>query len=221
MKKCITHLCMHISQTQNLWLWPKCPPLAFSVAEMSVAEMSGPKRPRPKCPWPKCPSTVESASKVVTPLTPIVSPPPLVRVFSDVLVAFLYFVSGKYQNMEKPLKYQRRLGLHHHQQQQSKWRRPHRWWGLWMWLCPYCWCQEFFVLRSSSDKGWLHEPTKCFYIKKMSRNHLKMIISQKNFHCFFFHWKNGSQKHFILCKYQFNTVRGNTPNTPKTPPNHI
>ena len=42
-------------------IWPKCPPLAFSmaetsVAEMSVAEMSGPKRPRPKCPWPKCPT---------------------------------------------------------------------------------------------------------------------------------------------------------------------
>ena len=42
----------------------------------------------------------------------------LVRVFSDVLVAFLYFdichyifVSGKYQNMENPLKHQRRLGL--------------------------------------------------------------------------------------------------------------
>ena len=35
----------------------------------------------------------------------------LVRVFSDVLVAFLYFDIGKYQNMEKPLKHQRRLGL--------------------------------------------------------------------------------------------------------------
>ena len=44
----------------------------------------------------------------------------LVRVFSDVLVDFLYFDichyrteqnSGKYQNMEKPLKHQRRLGL--------------------------------------------------------------------------------------------------------------
>ena len=40
----------------------------------------------------------------------------LVRVFSDVLVAFLYFdichlFSGKYQNMEKPLKHQRRVGL--------------------------------------------------------------------------------------------------------------
>ena len=37
-------------------IWPKRPPLAFSVAETSVAEMSGPKRPRPKCPWPKCPT---------------------------------------------------------------------------------------------------------------------------------------------------------------------
>ena len=27
--------CMHTSQTQNLWLWPKHPPLAFSVAKMS------------------------------------------------------------------------------------------------------------------------------------------------------------------------------------------
>ena len=43
--KCITLLCIHTSQTQNLWLWPKRPPLAFSVAETSVAEMS----------WPKCP----------------------------------------------------------------------------------------------------------------------------------------------------------------------
>ena len=42
--------------THNLWFWPKRPPLAFSMAEMSVAEMSGPKRPRPKCPWPKCPT---------------------------------------------------------------------------------------------------------------------------------------------------------------------
>ena len=39
-KKCITNLCMHTSQTQDLWLWPKCPPSAFSVAEMSVANMS-------------------------------------------------------------------------------------------------------------------------------------------------------------------------------------
>ena len=33
--------------------------------------------------------------------------------FSDVLVAFLYliFATGKYQNMEKPLQHQRRLGL--------------------------------------------------------------------------------------------------------------
>ena len=36
--------------THNLWLWPKRPPLAFSVAETSVAEMSGTKSPRPKCP---------------------------------------------------------------------------------------------------------------------------------------------------------------------------
>ena len=41
-------------------IWPKHPPLAFSVAETSVAEMSGPKRPRPKCPWPKCPTFVYS-----------------------------------------------------------------------------------------------------------------------------------------------------------------
>ena len=38
---CITHLCMHTSETQNLLLWPKRPPSAFSVAEMSR-----PKRPR-------------------------------------------------------------------------------------------------------------------------------------------------------------------------------
>ena len=37
-------------------IWPKRPPLAFTLAETSVAEMSGPKRPRPKCPWPKCPT---------------------------------------------------------------------------------------------------------------------------------------------------------------------
>ena len=47
---------MHTSQTQNLWLWLKRPPLAFSVAETSVAEMSG-----PKCPRPKCPSTDQAA----------------------------------------------------------------------------------------------------------------------------------------------------------------
>ena len=38
----------------------------------------------------------------------------LVLVFSDVLVAFLYLIfaiSGKYQNMEKLLKHQRRLRL--------------------------------------------------------------------------------------------------------------
>ena len=35
----------------------------------------------------------------------------LVRVFSDVLVSFLYFDICHYQNMEKPLKHQRRLGL--------------------------------------------------------------------------------------------------------------
>ena len=37
--KCITHLCMHTSQPQNLCFWPKRPPLAFSVAETSVAEI--------------------------------------------------------------------------------------------------------------------------------------------------------------------------------------
>ena len=37
------HTFMHeLTPTHNLWLWPKRPPLAFSVAEMS-----GPKRPRP------------------------------------------------------------------------------------------------------------------------------------------------------------------------------
>ena len=50
---------MHaLTPTHNLWLWPKRPPLAFSVAEMSVAEMSGLKRPRPKCPRPKCPTFI-------------------------------------------------------------------------------------------------------------------------------------------------------------------
>ena len=45
------HTFMHAhTPTQNLWLWPKRPPLAFSVSETIVAEMSGPKRPRPKCP---------------------------------------------------------------------------------------------------------------------------------------------------------------------------
>ena len=34
----------------------------------------------------------------------------VVRVFSDVLVAYLYFDIGKYQNMEKLLKHQRGLG---------------------------------------------------------------------------------------------------------------
>ena len=37
-------------------IWPKRPPLAFSVAETSVAEMSG-----PKCPWPKCPTFVSTS----------------------------------------------------------------------------------------------------------------------------------------------------------------
>ena len=40
----------------NLWLWPKRPPLAFYMAEMSVAEMSWPKCPWPKRPWPKYPT---------------------------------------------------------------------------------------------------------------------------------------------------------------------
>ena len=39
-------------------LWPKRPPLAFYVAEMSVAEMSWPKCPWPKRPWPKYPTFV-------------------------------------------------------------------------------------------------------------------------------------------------------------------
>ena len=52
--------------TNNLWLWPKRPPLAFSVAETSVAEMSGPKRPRPKCPWPKCPTFVSANMHLYT-----------------------------------------------------------------------------------------------------------------------------------------------------------
>ena len=43
------HTFMHVhTPTNNLWLWPKRPPLAFSVAEMSVAEMYGPKRSRLK-----------------------------------------------------------------------------------------------------------------------------------------------------------------------------
>ena len=58
-KKLITHMhentCMESTLTHNLWLWPKRPPLVFSVAETSVAEMYGPKRPRQKCPRPKCP----------------------------------------------------------------------------------------------------------------------------------------------------------------------
>ena len=38
------HTFMHAhTPTHNLRLWPKRPPLAFSVAEMS-----GPKRPKPK-----------------------------------------------------------------------------------------------------------------------------------------------------------------------------
>ena len=44
-------------------IWPKRPPLAFSVAETSVAEMSGPKRPRPKSLWPKCPTFVVFTEK--------------------------------------------------------------------------------------------------------------------------------------------------------------
>ena len=40
----------------NLWLWPKRPPLTFSMAEMSEAEMSWPKCPWPKRPWPKYPT---------------------------------------------------------------------------------------------------------------------------------------------------------------------
>ena len=40
----------------NLWLWPKRPPLAFYMAEMSVAEMSWPKCSWPKRPWPKYPT---------------------------------------------------------------------------------------------------------------------------------------------------------------------
>ena len=44
------------TQKKLLWLWPKHPPLAFSVAEISVAEMSWPKCPWPKCPWSKYPT---------------------------------------------------------------------------------------------------------------------------------------------------------------------
>ena len=40
----------------NFWLWPKRPPLAFYMAEMSVAEMSWPKCPWPKREWPKYPT---------------------------------------------------------------------------------------------------------------------------------------------------------------------
>ena len=58
MKYITLHLYINTSQTQNLWLWPKRPPSAFSVAETSVAEMSRPKCPWPKCPWLKCPSIV-------------------------------------------------------------------------------------------------------------------------------------------------------------------
>ena len=51
------HTFMHAhTQTHNLWLWPKHPLFAFSVAETSVAEMSGPKRPWQKCRWRKCPT---------------------------------------------------------------------------------------------------------------------------------------------------------------------
>ena len=58
------HTFMHAhTLTHNLWFWPKCPPLAFSVAETSVAEMSGPKRPWPKCPWLKCPTIDQAALK--------------------------------------------------------------------------------------------------------------------------------------------------------------
>ena len=45
----------------NLWLWPKRPPLAFLMAEMSVAEMSWPKCPWPKRPWPKYPTFISCA----------------------------------------------------------------------------------------------------------------------------------------------------------------
>ena len=48
------YACTH--PNPKFMIWPKRPPLAFSVAEMSVAEMSGPKRPRQKCLWPKCPT---------------------------------------------------------------------------------------------------------------------------------------------------------------------
>ena len=34
-QKCIKHLCKHTSPAHNLRLWPKRPPLAFSVAETS------------------------------------------------------------------------------------------------------------------------------------------------------------------------------------------
>ena len=53
-----SHIYACIHPNPNFMIWPKRPPLAFSVAETSVAEMSGPKRPRPKCPWPKCPTFV-------------------------------------------------------------------------------------------------------------------------------------------------------------------
>ena len=53
------HTFMHThTPIHNLRLWPKCPPLAFSMAEMSVAEMSGPKRPGRKCRRLKCPTFV-------------------------------------------------------------------------------------------------------------------------------------------------------------------
>ena len=52
-------------------IWPKRPPLAFSLAEASVAEMSGPKRPRPKCPWPKCPTFDLFCDKMAVQLLPV------------------------------------------------------------------------------------------------------------------------------------------------------
>ena len=72
----------------NIWLWPKRPPLAFYMAEMSVAEMSWPKCPWPKRPWPKYP-TFDTDTRVPGPSTLQRIPLDKFPSFTQVAIPFL------------------------------------------------------------------------------------------------------------------------------------
>ena len=64
--------------------------------------------------------------------------------------------------------------------------------------------QGFFLCRvRAQHKVDYMNPQRCFFFvkKKMCRNHLKMIISQQNYHCFF-SLKNGLRSTLLHSKFQ-------------------